>query len=165
MPGELARLHLNYEHERPWQLDWETADGPVDYRVEKMRPLKRVQSEDGDYRIFDSLQYNDTLTLRGIPAEAFRYRLGTRSALEWVVDQYRVKTDKRSGIVSDPNAWSDDQQYIVNLVGRVLRVSMETVTHRGRPGGPAAPVAIAGPPHPQPLVPLRCGSPAQGEGL
>ena len=110
-----------------WQLDWETADGPVDYRVEKMRPLKRVQSEDGDYRIFDSLQYNDTLTLRGIPAEAFRYRLGTRSALEWVVDQYRVKTDKRSGIVSDPNAWSEDQQYIVNLVGRVLRVSMETV--------------------------------------
>ena len=125
---ELARLHLNYERERPWQLDWETADGPVDYRVEKMRPLKRVQSEDGDYRIFDALQYNDTLTLRGIPAEAFRYRLGTRSALEWVVDQYRVKTDKRSGIVSDPNAWSDDQQYIVNLVGRVLRVSMETVT-------------------------------------
>ncbi len=125
---ELARLHLNYEHERPWQLDWETADGPVDYRVEKMRPLKRVQSEDGDYRIFDSLQYNDTLTLRGIPAEAFRYRLGTRSALEWVVDQYRVKTDKRSGIVSDPNAWSDDEQYIVNLLGRVLRVSVETVT-------------------------------------
>ena len=124
---ELARLHLNYERERPWQLDWETADGPVDYRVEKMRPLKRVQSEDGDYRIFDSLQYNDTLTLRGIPAEAFRYRLGTRSALEWVVDQYRVKTDKRSGIVSDPNAWSDDEQYIVDLVGRVVRVSVETV--------------------------------------
>ena len=124
---ELARLHLNYEHERPWRLDWETADGPVEYRVEKMRPLKRVQSEDGDYRIFDSLQYNDTLTLRGIPPKAFRYRLGTRSALEWVVDQYRVKTDKRSGIVSDPNAWSEDQQYIVNLVGRVLRVSVETV--------------------------------------
>ena len=124
---QLARLHLNYERERPWQLDWETADGPVDYRVEKMRPLKRVQSEDGDYRIFDALQYNDTLTLRGIPAEAFRYRLGTRSALEWVVDQYRVKTDKRSGIVSDPNAWSDDEQYIVDLVGRVVRVSVETV--------------------------------------
>ncbi len=124
---ELARLHLGYERERPWQLDWETADGPVDYRVEKMRPLKRVQSEDGDYKIFDSLQYNDTLTLRGIPAEAFRYRLGTRSALEWVIDQYRVKTDKRSGIVSDPNAWSADQQYIVNLVGRVITVSMETV--------------------------------------
>ena len=124
---ELARLHLNYERVDPWAMDWEVGDAPIDWRVEKMRPLKRVQSEDGDYRIFDALQYNDTLTLRGIPADAFRYRLGTRSALEWVVDQYRVKTDKRSGIVSDPNAWSEDQQYIVNLVGRVVRVSMETV--------------------------------------
>ncbi len=126
---ELARLHLNYEQERPWDLDWDVArpERPIDYRVEKMRPLKRVQSEDGDFRIFESLEYNDTLTLRGIPAEAFRYRLGTRSALEWVIDQYRVKTDKRSGIVSDPNAWSDNEQYIVNLVGRVIRVSVETV--------------------------------------
>ena len=40
---------------------------------------------------------------------------------------FESKTDKRSGIVSDPNAWSEDQQYIVNLVGRVVRVSVETV--------------------------------------
>ena len=113
----------------------------MDYRVEKMRPLKRVQSEDGDYRIFDALQYNDTLTLRGIPAEAFRYRLGTRSALEWVVDQYRVKTDKRSGIVSDPNAWSEDPQYIVNLDGPRPARQHGDGEHRGRPGGPPAPVA------------------------
>jgi len=91
-----------------------------------MRPLKKVQSDAGDFKIFDSLEYNDTLTLRGIPAEAFRYRLGTRSALEWVIDQYRVKTDKRSGIVSDPNAWGDER-YIVDLVGRVITVSVETV--------------------------------------
>ena len=124
---DLARLHLNYERERVWDLEWEIdQERPIDYRVEKMRPLKRVQSEDGDFRIFDSLEYNDTLTLRGIPAEAFRYRLGTRSALEWVIDQYRVKTDKRSGIVSDPNAWGD-QRYIVDLVGRVITVSVETV--------------------------------------
>ena len=100
-----------------------------------MRPLKKVQSADGDFKIFDSLEYNDTLTLRGIPVEAFRYRLGTRSALEWVIDQYRVKTDKRSGIVSDPNAWGlsperrseGGERYIVDLVGRVVTVSVETV--------------------------------------
>ena len=46
---------------------------------------------------------NDFLTLAGIPPEAFDYRLGNRSALEWVIDQYRVTTDKRSGIVNDPN--------------------------------------------------------------
>jgi predicted helicase len=54
------------------------------------------------------------------------YRLGNRSALEWVIDQYQVSTDKRSGITSDPNR-EDDPQYIVRLVGQVIRVSLETV--------------------------------------
>ena len=52
--------------------------------------------------------------------------LGNRSALEWVIDQYRVKTDKRSGITSDPNNL-DDPEYIVRLVAQVVRVSLETV--------------------------------------
>jgi len=69
---------------------------------------------------------NRSLTLTGIPAEAFNYRLGNRSALEWVIDQYQVSTDKRSGITSDPNR-EDDPEYIVRLVGQVIRVSMETV--------------------------------------
>ena len=69
---------------------------------------------------------NDSLTLAGIPSEVFAYRLGNRSALEWVIDQYRVKTDKRSGIRSDPNRL-DDEKYIVRLVGQVVRVSLETV--------------------------------------
>ena len=66
-----------------------------------------------------SLVYNDFLTISGIPKEVHEYRLGTRSALEWVVDQYRIKTDKRSGIENDPN-WVDDERYIVDLVGRVI---------------------------------------------
>src|SRR5882724_6414845 len=45
----------------------------------------------------------DSLTLRGIPPAAFDYRLGNRSALEWIIDQYRVSTDPRSGITNDPN--------------------------------------------------------------
>jgi hypothetical protein len=53
------------------------------------------------------LRYNDFLLLRGIPAAAFDYRLGNRSALEWVIDQYRVSTDPRSGIVNDPNRPDD----------------------------------------------------------
>ena len=69
---------------------------------------------------------NDSLTLAGIPAEAFEYRLGNRSALEWVIDQYRVTEDKRSGIRSDPNR-ATDREYIVRLVGQVIRVSVETV--------------------------------------
>ena len=69
---------------------------------------------------------NPSLTLAGIPPEAFEYRLGNRSALEWVIDQYRVTEDARSGIRSDPNR-PDDPEYIVRLVGQVVRVSMETV--------------------------------------
>jgi predicted helicase len=90
---------------------------PLSYRVEdKMRLAK-------DHR---SLKVNDSLTLGGIPPETFEYRLGNRSALEWVIDQYQVTEDKHSGIRSDPNR-PDDPEYIVRLVGQVIRVSLGTV--------------------------------------
>jgi predicted helicase len=68
----------------------------------------------------------DSLTLAKIPPEVFDYRLGNRSALDWVIDQYQISKDKRSGITSDPNN-PDDEEYIVRLVGQVIRVSVETV--------------------------------------
>lgn len=74
-----------------------------------------------------ALVVNESLTLAGIPPDVFDYRLGNRSALEWVIDQYRVKKDRRSGIRSDPNGYSEDERYIVELVGRVVAVSLETV--------------------------------------
>ena len=70
--------------------------------------------------------YNNSLTLDGIPVEVFDYRLGNRSALEWVIDQYRIKKDKRSGIENDPNR-ADDERYIVRLIWKVITVSLETV--------------------------------------
>jgi len=89
---------------------------PLSYRVEdKMRLSK-------DRR---SLKVNDTLTLAGIPPETFEYRLGNRSALEWVIDQYQLTEDKKSGIRSDPNR-AADPEYIARLVGQVVRVSVET---------------------------------------
>jgi len=72
------------------------------------------------------LRVNDSLTLTGIPPAVFGYRLGNRSALDWVIDQYRVTEDARSGIISDPNR-EDDPQYIVRLIGQVVQVSLETV--------------------------------------
>lgn len=68
---------------------------------------------------------------RGIPPEVYEYRLGNRSALKWIVDQYRVSTDARSGIVNDPNR-EDDPEYIVRLIGQVVTVSVETVKLVGR---------------------------------
>ena len=84
--------------------------------VEKMR-LSKDKTEP---------KVNESLTLAKIPPEVFEYRLGNRSALDWVIDQYQISTDKRSGITSDPNN-PDDDQYIVRLVGQVVRVSVETV--------------------------------------
>jgi predicted helicase len=72
------------------------------------------------------LIYNDKLTLRGIPPEVFDYKLGNRSALDWVIDQYQVSTDKRSGITNDPNR-EDEPDYIVKLIRKVITVSLETV--------------------------------------
>jgi predicted helicase len=111
----LMRLHIEYEQQPEYPLE-RTETGKLDWRVEKMT-LSKDKSQ---------LKYNSFLTLSGIPPEVYEYRLGNRSALEWVVDQYKVTTDKRSGIVNDPNR-EDDPEYIVRLVGQVVTVSIETV--------------------------------------
>ncbi|MCY3918081.1 MAG: helicase [Chloroflexi bacterium] len=123
----LADLHLNYESADRYELDWQSARKPVSYRVEKMLPKGKVDSAEGNYKVYSTLKYNDTLTLNEIPERAFAYRLGNRSALDWIVDQYRVKSDKRSGITHDPNGYSDDPQYILKLIERVIAVSLRTV--------------------------------------
>ena len=64
--------------------------------------------------------------LAGIPPKTFEYRLGNRSALDWVIDQYQVKEDNRGGIRSNPNP-ADAPKDILRLVGKVVRVSLETV--------------------------------------
>jgi predicted helicase len=116
--GKLSRLHLDYEKLEPYPLTWlETPGVPLSYRVEDKMRLSKDKT---------TLIVNPSLTLGGIPPEVFHYRLGNRSALDWVIDQYQVSEDKRSGIRSDPNR-ADDPEYIVRLVGQVVRVSVETV--------------------------------------
>jgi predicted helicase len=113
----LAEIHIHYEQQPQYPLkQQENKDLPIDWRVEKMR-LSKDKTQ---------LKYNDFLTLTGIPPEVFEYRLGNRSALHWVIDQYQVSTDKRSGITNDPNRL-DDEEYIVRLIKQVITVSLETV--------------------------------------
>ena len=114
----LADLHVNYESVPKYDKlrKVETPGMQVNWDVEKMK-LSKDKTQ---------LTYNDFLTLDGIPAEVYNYRLGTRSALEWIVDQYRVKTDKRSGIVNDPNR-AEEPRYIADLIARVITVSLKTV--------------------------------------
>ena len=127
---QLADLHVNYETAEPYDLKeiyapgWNT-DAPDAYRVEKMAyPGTRPNLD--PTRII----YNAGITLAGIPKHAHEYRLGSRSALDWLIDRYQVTTHKASGIVNDPNDWAtehDDPRYILDLVKRVTTVSVRTV--------------------------------------
>lgn len=74
--------------------------------------------------------YNGRVTIGGIPEDAERYMLGSRSALAWIIDRYQVKIGKASGIVNDPNDWCDehdDPTYVVELIKRITTVSIETM--------------------------------------
>jgi predicted helicase len=113
----LMELHINYENQPEYRLEQvEDPKAEISFRVERMKLNPKDRSE---------LRYNDFLTLRGIPPGTFDYKLGNRSALEWIIDQYRVSTDSRSGIVNDPNR-EDDPKYILRLIGQVITVSIET---------------------------------------
>ena len=108
---ELSRLHVEYESLDPWPLEAvESKNVPYSERVTKMK----LSADKG------SLRVNESLTLHGFLPEAFEYRVGLRSSLEWVIDQYQVKGE------SDPNR-EDDPGYIVRLVGQVVNVSLATV--------------------------------------
>jgi predicted helicase len=67
------------------------------------------------------------VSLEGIPERAYDYVVNGRPAIEWIIDRYQVRTDRDSEIVDDPNAYSDDPRYIVDLVGRILAVSLQTL--------------------------------------
>ncbi|OEV01574.1 damage-inducible protein [Streptomyces qinglanensis] len=125
----LVDLHLDYESVKPYAGIVEKVTGaegtpPSElYRVSaKMKFPSRKGEKDKTTIIF-----NSHVTLSNIPQDAYRYQLGARSAIEWIIDRYYVKTDKASGIVNDPNDWSDDPRYIIDLLKRIVTVSLETM--------------------------------------
>lgn len=71
--------------------------------------------------------FNSYITISDIPEKAYQYIVNGKSAIEWIMDQYKVKTDNKSGIIDDPNDYSDDPKYIFNLLLRIINVSVQTV--------------------------------------
>ena len=125
---QLAHLHLHYEDLEPWPtVSIDVLRGVDPGPVQKIKWAKKKDPKTGK-RVDDhtKLVYNANLTISGIPEEAQNYMVNGRSPLDWVIDRYQVKTDKKSGISNDPNDYSDDPWYIVNLITRLVRVSMET---------------------------------------
>jgi len=136
---KLAELHTEYEQVAPWPdleityglgFDADIADA---YRVEKMRYPKVSNPDDPDIRKVDdktTIIFNPQITVSGIPERAHDYTLGSRSAIDWILESYQVKTHKASGIVNDPNDWATEHNnltYILDLIGRVVTVSMRTL--------------------------------------
>src|SRR5699024_943548 len=89
------------------------------YKVEKMKHPKRG--------VLDKIVFNNDITITNIPEKAYEYVVNGRPAIEWIINQYQVKTDRRSGIVDDPNLYSDDERYIFDLLLRIINVSVQTV--------------------------------------
>lgn len=120
----LGDWHLNYETVEPFPLTEEAKRlvmEPDDYLVTKMTFGKKDGKPDKSVIV-----YNPHLVLRDIPLEAYEYVVNGKSAIEWIMERYQVTVDKASGIKNDPNQWSDDPRYIVDLLKRVVRVSLES---------------------------------------
>ncbi len=104
---ELATQHLTYETAKPYKLERiekSTKGAEFDWACPKLRLDKKDRTV---------VRYNDVLTLTGVPPEALEYKLGNRSAVEWVLNQYR-KFPAR-----------DD--FVIKLIERVITVSLGTV--------------------------------------
>jgi len=114
---KLIKLHVDYEAQNEYPLKFvENKKVPLSWDVNKMK-LSKDRSK---------IIYNDFLTIDGIPQEVFNYRLGNRSGLEWIIDQYQVKIDLKSGIVHNPNN-ADSPDYIVKLIAKVTSLSLKTL--------------------------------------
>ena len=124
---QLLLLHADYEEADPYPLDvavkkGHDPDDPNTWHVQKMKWRNKTDHS--------TIVYNPYVTITGIPEEAERYLLGSRTALGWIIERYQVKTDKDSKIVNDPNDWCDehdDPTYIVDLIRKVTTVAVETM--------------------------------------
>ena len=116
---KLADLHLNYETGPLCQQLIITGDGdPNKLKVTKMRfPSKENKG---------TILFNESVKIENIPMVAYDYVVNGKSAVEWIMERYAVTKNSDSGIVNDPNLWSDNPRYILDLVSRVIQMSVET---------------------------------------
>lgn len=77
--------------------------------------------------VLDTVIYNTDITVTNIPNKVYNYIVNGKPAIDWIIDQYNVSIDKKSGILDDPNEFSEDPNYILNLLLSVITVSMKTL--------------------------------------
>ncbi|WP_277902340.1 DEAD/DEAH box helicase [Enterococcus lactis] len=117
---KLADLHLNYEDVPAYDnVNIVFKSDKPTFKVKKMKHPKRGQ--------LDTIIFNEDIMITDIPERAYEYVVNGKPAIEWIIDQYQVKKDKKSGIVDDPNEFSDNPKYIFNLLLSIINVSMQTM--------------------------------------
>lgn len=118
---QLASLHLGYERVvDPASLGLTVEITKEDYTVTQIKFAK-----EGKDKKKDTIIFNPYITISGIPERAYEYVVNGRSAIEWIMESYRVKTDKDSGITDDPNTYGDEK-YIFNLLISIIDLSIRT---------------------------------------
>jgi len=118
----LGKLHINYEDVPPFEGVKVSGDSSGKFKVKKMRFPKKTQK--------DTIIYNSNIVISNIPEKAYEYVVNGKSAIEWIMERYQVKTDKKSGIKNDPNDWAneaDNPRYILDLLLSIINVSVQTV--------------------------------------
>lgn len=129
----LAELHLGYERVEPYAgcriffAPLTNRGDEISYLIDDKMRFGKLDSKTADKRI---IHYNAGITIENIPLEAYDYVVNGKSAIEWVMERYAVKTDPASRIENNPNDWCrehDDPKYIYNLLLRIITVSLETM--------------------------------------
>ena len=124
----LADLHLHYETCQQYpnlkveplspSLLWE--EKPKYFRLGK----RAIRFADKQART--TLIINEHVCVSGIPEEAHRYVVNGRTPLEWFIDRYKIKQDKNSGIINDPNGWFKNPRDLITAIERIVYVSVES---------------------------------------
>ena len=116
---ELLDLHIRFETAEPWPLERADKDG--------VTPVRAILRADKDRGV---ITLDEQTSLAGVPAEAWEYRLGSRSALEWVLDQYKERKPRDPTIRERFNTYrfADHKERVIDLLGRVCAVSAFTTT-------------------------------------
>ncbi|MFT3659753.1 MULTISPECIES: type ISP restriction/modification enzyme [Staphylococcus] len=116
---KLMNLHLNYEScDLSSEVVINQSENPS-YKIKKMTFPKRNEK--------NTIIVNNDITIKEIPNRAYDYKVNGKSAIEWVMDQYQIKVDKNSGIIDDPNEYSDDPKYILNHLLKIINLSVLTI--------------------------------------
>jgi len=131
---ELMDLHINYEsvaeHPVTCLVDGEPDEGSADASAYRITSKMRWGGGHGHAKEDRSvLMINERCRLVDLPAETHEYTVSGRSPLHWAIESLRVKHDKASGIVDDPNGWrcwAEEPFNLIRHLRRLVTVSVET---------------------------------------